>query len=281
MHRFLRLSALAAAALLALPAAPVAADGTASGWTDGAGVGASAETEQEAPERTIIRRTTQKPRCTYAGMSPTDAETADHMAKNGMGPERGEGPGRWLWKTCVEPDGNAWAGVVWSPQRTDPETVARQALQYTALPDPAIGMSPPPSRGAVVNLPQWLWIDPGIWAPTNATATIDGVTVTTSANPERVVFDMGNGDQVVCAGPGTPYDPDRPEAEQRSDCTYTYGTSSAGQPAGAYVVTATVEWRVTWTALGAAGGGDLGVVRRSASQPLPVAEIQSLNRPAR
>jgi hypothetical protein len=280
MHRYLRVFALAAAALLALPPAPVAADGTASGWTDGAGVGARAESDQDLPAGSP-RRSGPKPRCTYDEMTPKEAENTDHMAKNGLGPERGEGPGRWLWKTCVEPDGNAWGTVAWIPQRTNPETVARRALQYTALPGPAIGMSPPPGRGAVVNLPQWLWVDSGTWAPTNATATIDGVTVTTAAQPERVVFDMGNGDQVVCDGPGTPYDPRRPEAEQRSDCTYTYRTSSAGQPGGTFVVTATVEWRITWTALGAAGGGDLGVVRRSASQPLPVAEIQSLNRPPR
>jgi hypothetical protein len=142
-------------------------------------------------------------------------------------------------------------------------------------------MSPPSRRGAVVNLPLWLWVDPGTWAPANASATVGGVTVTTAATPERVVFDMGNGDQVTCGGSGTPYDPSRPEAEQHSDCIYAYLTSSASQPDEVFVVTATVEWRVTWTALGAAGGGDLGVVRRSASQPLRVAEIQSLNRPAR
>jgi hypothetical protein len=165
MHRYLRVFALAAAALLALPPAPVAADGTASGWTDGAGVGARAETGQDPPASSP-RRSSPKPRCTYDEMTPKEAENTDHMAKNGLGPERGEGPGRWLWKTCVEPDGNAWGTVAWIPQRTDPDTVARRALQYTALPGPA---------------------------------------------------------------------------------------SSAGQPGGAFVVTATVEWRITWTALGAAG----------------------------
>jgi hypothetical protein len=107
---------------------------------------------------------------------------------------------------------------------------------------------------------------------------VEGVTVTTAASPERVVFDMGDGNQIGCTGPGTPYDQNRPEAEQHSDCTYTYPTSSAGQPTDAFVVTATVEWRVTWVAQGALGPGDLGVVRRSTPQPLRVTEIQALNR---
>jgi len=42
-------------------------------------------------------------------------------------------------------------------------------------------------------------------------------------------------------------------------------------------VTATVEWRVSWTASGAPGGGDLGISRRSSSTSVRVAEIQVLN----
>ena len=39
--------------------------------------------------------------------------------------------------------------------------------------------------------------------------------------------------------------------EQESDCTYTYRRSSAGQPGGAYRLTVTTTWAVTWTVSGA------------------------------
>jgi hypothetical protein len=206
-------------------------------------------------------------------MNATDVDTAEHMAKTGVGPTRGDGPGTWYWKTCVDENGNAWAVVVWAPQRVDPESVARRALRYSSLPDPAIGMSPPPSRGAVVNVPLWLWVNPDAWQPTAATASVDGVSVTTTATPDRVVWSLGNGDELRCDGPGTPYDPGRPEAEQHSDCTYVF------REAGAFTITATIEWHVTWTAVGTTAGGDLGVVRRSASTTVPVSEIQALNGP--
>src|SRR5207244_3829971 len=108
---------------------------------------------------------------------------------------------------------------------------------------------------------------------------VPGITVTVTAEPQRVVWDMGNGDQITC-GPGTPYDPSKPEADQQTDCSYTYRYSSAAQPNERYVITATVEWVATWTAAGAPGGGSLGVVRRSSSVAVRVAEAEAINEEA-
>ena len=272
MHRLVKVGALGVAALLVLPAPPVWAGASGYGWSDGVGIGADAESHTPVEAPRARSGGSSRPVCTYDAMNATDVEIAEGMAKNGIGPSRGEGPGTWYWKTCVDGNGMASGTVTWVPQRTDPESVARRALRYTSLPDPAIGMSPPPNRGAVVNVPLWLWVDSQAWNPTVATATIDGVTVTTMARPDRVVWSLGNGDEVVCDGPGTPYDPGRPEADQHSDCTYDF------RQAGTFTITATIEWHVTWTALGVAGGGDLGVVRRSASTTVAVSEIQALNR---
>lgn len=276
----LTLSALACLCTVALAAPPAVADGMGTGWTDGAGVGAEVETETEAKDpgrRTGTRRRRgPKPRCAYEVLGPVDAENAEHMAKNGLGPARTEGPGTWYRKICFTDEGGSSGTILWIPERPEPETVARRALKelrYTALADPAVGMSPP--RGAVVNVPLWLWIDNGQWAPTSATASVDGLSVQTTATPDRVIWSLGTGDEVVCDGPGTPYDQARPEAEQHSDCTFSYPR------AGIFTVTATAEWDVTWTAVGAPGGGNLGVVRRSASVEIPVSEIQALNRSPR
>ena len=106
--------------------------------------------------------------------------------------------------------------------------------------------------------------------------SVPGVTVSVSAQPQRVIWTMGNGDSVVCNGPGTPYDTSKPEAAQRSDCSYTYRRSSAGQPQERYLLSATVEWSATWSVVGAPGGGALPGIRRSATVPVRVAEVQSL-----
>ena len=65
---------------------------------------------------------------------------------------------------------------------------------------------------------------------------------------------------------------------RRTDCSYTWTQSSAGQPDGAYQVTATVYWQVAWTATGAPGGGNLGQVPGPAAHvAVRVAESQAVN----
>ena len=142
-------------------------------------------------------------------------------------------------------------------------------------------MAPDPSIPQLVNLATYLWIDPAQWRPVTASASAGAVTSTVTATPERVVFDMGQGDSVTCTGPGLPYDPRLSDDAQPSDCKFTYPASSARSPDKTFTVTATVEWHVTWTASGAAGGGDLGISRRSSTTKVRVAELQVLNTPSR
>lgn len=283
MRRHLTRCALVTLVTVAVVAPEAGADGMGSGWTDGAGVGAEVESETVASRPPVRRRGTgrrsgSRPRCSYEPLRPGDIPDPEYMTQHHLWPARPDVPGSWYSKICFSDDGGSLARLVWVPDRAEPPAVARRALrelQYTALDEPAIGMSPPLDRGAIVNVPLWLWIDDGAWEPTSATATIDGLSVQTTAAPDRVIWSLGTGDEVVCDGAGTPYDPGRPEAEQHSDCMFTYSQ------AGVFTVTATAEWNVSWTALGTAGGGNLGVVRRSASVEIPVTEIQALNRPPR
>lgn len=190
--------------------------------------------------------------------------------------------GAWYRKDC----GGAYNGYVWIPGRgpgggaaVDPAVLAQEAFRYLPLPKPVVAMTPPPDR-VVVNAPLWLSIVRSQWTERRATASVPGLSATVVAVPERVVWDMGDGRRVTCTGPGTPFDPARPYEAQRPDCGHTYVRSSAGQmgrPSDAYRVTATIEWHATWTASGAAGGGELGAVSRT-SDPLPVRvnEIQTV-----
>lgn len=240
------------------------------GWTDGNGVAAQAAAGRSS-EPSPPSGSGEGPTCTYQTLPPEQSAIADNMATGGIGPPKGAEPGNWVRRICTTENGTDGT-VIWLPQRTpvDPVVLARQALNYSPLPPPALGMSPSPDRDQLVNVPTWLWIDPAKWRPVSASASAGGITVTTTATPARVVWDPGDGGfAVTCDGPGTPYDPTKPAA--RPSCAYTYR-----RPAERVVLTATVEWSVRW-ASSAGGGGDLGTVRGSSSVPVRVAESQAIN----
>lgn len=275
MHRRLIPAALVFCGLSSFLAAPAAADGGGFGYTDGPNIGAGASDESAPVPR--ASRGGAPSRCEYSPLSPEDGAMADQLATGGLGPSKGEGPGTWYRHICYDANGLSSATVVWRAQRVNPRQLAQQALSETPLPRPGINMNPSSDKGAVTNVDLWLWIDPSQWQPVSVSASAGNVTVTTTADPDRVVYDMGNGDRVTCAGPGTPYDPNRPDTGQSTDCKYTYSRSSAGQPGGRYTVTATVFYSVAWNATGVAAGGALAPVTQSSSVAIRVAEIQALN----
>ena len=186
----------------------------------------------------------------------------------------------WYWKTCPTEDGGTTSTLIPIPREPEPDPVdptelREEALDRLQLPTPTIDFNSPSDQ--VVHVESWLWIDSAIWQEHTKSVTAGGVTVTATAQPSRVVWDMGNGDVVVCEGPGTPYDTSRPAAEQSTECLYTYEHSSSGQPEEAYQVTATVEWQVSWTVTGAPGGGALPSLSTSSATSIRVAEMQALN----
>jgi hypothetical protein len=86
---------------------------------------------------------------------------------------------------------------------------------------------------------------------------------------------MGDGAAVTCHGPGTPYAGGNPAAASPT-CGHAYERSSAGQPGGAYRVTATITWDITWTSTGGAGGV-MPPLQTTAAAQFRVAESQALN----
>lgn len=156
------------------------------------------------------------------------------------------------------------------------EVLRERAVDQLGLPGPKVGMSPP-SGDVLVRFPTWLWVEGPGSEPRSASASAGPVTVTATATPSRVEWNMGNGDRVVCQGPGTRYDPRVHKAESASpDCGYVYTDSSYGEPRGVFKVTARAVWQVSWTAVGAAGGGPLGEMSSSTIVPVTVYEIQAL-----
>jgi len=180
--------------------------------------------------------------------------------------------GQWARWDCS--DGTA--GIAWLPTNRPvvaPVVLAREAYRYLPLPAPRVRTNPAVGRDQLVNLRTWLWIDPATWGARSATASVPGLSATVTAVPVSVTWAMGDGGRVVCRGPGTPYDPKRPEAAQHPACAYIYRHA-----ADAYAVTATTRWRITWVAHGVQAGGTLPPLARSSPATLlRVVEVQAIN----
>jgi hypothetical protein len=155
-----------------------------------------------------------------------------------------------------------------------PTTLAAEAEKNLKLPAPSIQANPPTGDEQVVNVPTWLWIDRGGWKSITATASVPGESVTATARPLRIVWSMGDGSSVTCSGPGTAWSSGDDSSSSSPDCGHTFTVSSAGQPHGAYAVSATIEWQVVWH-----GGGAQGVfpnLRSEAAVAMRVSEVQAL-----
>ncbi len=169
------------------------------------------------------------------------------------------GEGGWYQKVCYGADGQATTGfggpewIAGAPPAVSPEVLARQARAKLRLPEVIIKMNPPGDQ--LVNLPIWLALGPASWKSQSATASVPGVSVTATARPVKVAWSMGDGTTRTCEGPGTAWTPGTDPKAASPDCGHVYRRTSAGATGGAYTVSATVTWEVTW-----AGAGQTGTV---------------------
>ena len=162
------------------------------------------------------------------------------------------------------------------PALPAPGVLAQLAVKYLRLPDPVIRSSPAPGALQLTRLPVWLWVAANVWQPQSKTAQVPGESVTATATPVSAAWSMGDGKTVTCKGPGTAYAAgDNPSAASPT-CGYTYDQSSAGQPRGAFPVTVTITWDITWQGTGGAGGV-LAPLETVAAAEFRVAESQALN----
>ncbi|MBW3662713.1 MAG: hypothetical protein KY469_06410 [Actinobacteria bacterium] len=270
--RFL-LSAALAGLMTVLAAAPAWASDS-DGWVDVDEDDATIDVGAE--DRTTNGGGSSGADCTWTRIDPADLPAGSDILP--ILERDGNQEYDWYVRECPLPDGTVVRDLIPVPREAppvDPTQLRDRAVSRLELPAPQLAMNPPQEQ--VVRIESWLWIDDEVWQQHSRSASAGGVTATVTATPVRVVWDLGNGDTVTCAGPGTPYDPALPEAEQTTDCSYTYGHSSAAQPNGTYLVTATVEWEVGWTVTGAAGGGPLPALSTSTTLPVRVAEFQALN----
>jgi hypothetical protein len=137
--------------------------------------------------------------------------------------------------------------------------VAQRALAQIDLMLPVIRTAPDADGIGLVGLPVWVWLPANDgadgaswWADLQTERTERGVHVELTASPQRLVFDMGDGEKVTCPDGGTPYDG---KGGASPDCGYDdgYARSSRSRPDGRYTITATVTWTVSYVSGGTAG----------------------------
>lgn len=134
----------------------------------------------------------------------------------------------------------------------DLSAMARTLIVRLQLPDPTPRFGPDPEANewkmAAVGYPLWLWTD----GPRTVTSRVRayGITFTLRATWLSTTFDMGDGHTVTCTATRAYPRTARPGAAS-PDCGYTY--EKASLPKGSYTVTATTNWRIGWSALGASG----------------------------
>jgi hypothetical protein len=160
-----------------------------------------------------------------------------------------------------------------APPPPDPEVLARQAMNAMQLKAVNIGIVPEPRPGSVgiIGLPTWMWVKgaaENTWGPITRTASAGGFSVRATAKVKKVVWDMGDGTQVVCFAKGTPY-ADSFGRQSSPDCGHTYTRQ------GSYAVTATSYWSVTWTGVGESGVIPLDLSRTT---NITMGESQVINR---
>ncbi|RKS04978.1 hypothetical protein DFP74_0558 [Nocardiopsis sp. Huas11] len=154
----------------------------------------------------------------------------------------------------------------------DPAVLAEQARAVMRLPAPDIGTAPALGKPRFVNLPSWMWVDAAEWGPVSATASVSAGSVTVLATPDRVVWDTGDGHEVVCAGPGTVFSEAVYREEGSPDCGHTYTTLPEAGAGATVDVRAVWEWGVSWSSSDGRGG-DLDDLSTSSTVAVPVSEI--------
>lgn len=167
------------------------------------------------------------------------------------------------------------AGSTGSEPALNPVALAEQARAMMRLPEPEIGTAPTPDKPRFVNIPAWMWISEEDWEPVSATASVSAGSVTVIASPKRVVWDTGDGHEVVCTGPGTVFSRAVFREEGSPDCGHTYTTLPAGGAGAAVDLTAAWEWEVSWSSSDGRGG-DLEQLTTTSTIAVPVSEIHSV-----
>ena len=153
-----------------------------------------------------------------------------------------------------------WTAPGQEPGPPTPEQLAAVALGMLPLAKANVRTAPEAPDATYIGVENWLWIPDSQWATLRKSVTAGATTVTVSAAPAHVAWNLGP-KTVTCYGPGQVWVEGMTDAAS-TNCGFTYKESSDHEPDGRFPITATIRYRVTWHCTGTCptAGGDLGLV---------------------
>ena len=173
----------------------------------------------------------------------------------------------WQCSRC-EASGSAGAcnvEIIWTapgeePGAPTPGELATRAVGLMPLATADLHTAPQSPDPTYVGVDNWLWVPEGQWATLSKTVRAGGTSVTVTAAPSQIVWDMGP-EAVTCYSPGKVWRQGMIDAAT-TPCSYAYERTSGSQPGGVFSISATIRYQVDWTCSGACseGSGSLGQV---------------------
>ena len=175
----------------------------------------------------------------------------------------------WVW----EPDGQRAA-----PEPVvDPVTLARAAVEAAAIPAPSVETNPRITTddgvegAAVVGVDTWVWATSDTPSHVEVRATAGSTSVSVSADADGLSLSAPRA-RTRCTGWGEPWR-EGTSREGDSDCVVVFTRSAAHVP-----LTVSATYDITWTSTNGQSG-TLDALTTTTTTDLPVAEIQTINRP--
>jgi hypothetical protein len=187
----------------------------------------------------------------------------------------------WACSSCVQAANanSCQVNIVWLPSGQepgppDPGQLAAVAAGELPLAAAQVHTAPQAPDHTYIGIENWLWVPQAQWTTLSRTVTAGGTSVTVSATPSQVRWDMGPATK-TCYAPGTVWRVGMTDAAQ-TNCGYTYSATSDSEPHGRFSVSATIRYQVDWTCTGACStnSGTLGLV----DAPTGVGTLQVLQR---
>lgn len=182
----------------------------------------------------------------------------------------------WACSSCADAVNatNCNVQIVWmppgdapaAPAPPDPGQLAVTAMGEIALATAHVHTAPQAPDHTYVRVENWLWVPPAQWATLHKTVTAGATSVTVTARPTRVSWDLGEG-TTTCDSPGRAWRSGLGD-RARTSCGYTFTSTSDSAPGGVYPISASIGYQVDWTCSGACttAGGTLGLIDAPAGQ---------------
>ena len=155
--------------------------------------------------------------------------------------------------------------IVWLPPGVEPGPptpgeLATVAVGVMPLAKAEVHTAPQAPNHTYIGVENWLWVPQGQWKSLSKTVTAGGTSVTVTATPTQVVWDMGP-KSMTCYSAGAEWRAGMTDAATTS-CGFTYDTSSSSEPDGDFAISGVIRYQVDWTCTGSCStaSGTLGLI---------------------